>query len=379
MSGPDNPSAVINLADFEPLARQRLDQASWAYFAGGAGDEITLQANRQAWDALRLLPRVLRPLAGISTQTQLFGRRWPSPLLMAPMAAQRLAHADGEPGAALACAALGAGYVLSTQSGTTMESLAAPLRHDPDRGPLCFQLYPLGDLAWQAELLQRAAAAGYDAVLLTVDAPVSGARDRERRAGFRLPAALTSAHLPPARVGTDAQATAVTGTSRGLARDPAQWAGVALGWRDLEALCAASPLPLLVKGVLHPQDARDAVAAGAAGVVVSNHGGRTLDTALPGAEALPHVVDALAGQTTAVGAAPVVLVDGGIRRGTDVLKALALGASGVLVGRPLLWALAAQGAHGVAQALRLLQDELLMAMALCGCQRPDDADRSLLA
>lgn len=358
-------AAVINLADFEPLARQRLDPAAWAYFAGGAGDEITLQANRQTWDALRLLPRVLRPLAGIGTQAEFLGRRWPSPLLMAPMAAQRLAHADGEIGAALACAAQGAGYVLPTQSGTPLEALAAPLHQDPDRGPLCFQLYPLGDPAWHAELLQRAAAAGYDAVLLTVDAPVSGARDRERRAGFRLPAALASAHLPPA--------------GRAGAQQPTHWAAAALGWRELEALCAASPLPLLVKGVLHPQDARDAVAAGAAGVVVSNHGGRTLDTALPTAEALPRVAQALAGLPPGPAGAPCVLVDGGVRRGTDVLKALALGAQAVLVGRPLLWALAAQGAQGVALALRLLQDELLMAMALCGCRQPADAGRSLLA
>lgn len=357
---------VINLADFEALARERLDPAIWAYFAGGAGDELTLRANGQAWQALRLLPRVLQPLAGINLQTEWLGRRWPNPLLMAPMAAQRLAHPEGETAAALACAAQGAGYVLATQSGVAMEALAPLVQQDPGRGPLCFQLYPLGDHGWHAELLQRAAAAGYDAVMLTVDAPVSGARDRERRAGFRLPAAAAAAHLPP--------------PGRAAAQARKHWAQAALGFSELEALCAASPLPLLVKGVLHPQDARDAVTAGAAGVVVSNHGGRTLDTAVASAQALPRVAEALAGLPLRAGqAAPALLVDGGIGRGTDVLKALALGAQAVLVGRPLLWALAAQGAQGVALALRLLQDELLMTMALCGCRSTAQASPALLA
>ncbi len=348
---------AVNLHDFEARARARLDDSAWAYITGGAADEITLRGNRSAWDGLQLLPRVLRPLAGAGLGIALLGRRWPHPLLMAPMAYQRLAHADGECGAALACAAQGAGYVLSTQASSTIEDVASQVRDEPGRGPLWFQLYPQADPGLTQALVQRAVAAGFEAVVLTVDAPVQGARDRERRAGFTLPPGVRAVNLPPAAHGA------------GAAPD---WRGQALGWAQVEQLCQACPLPLLLKGVLHPDDACLAADIGVAGLIVSNHGGRTLDTALPSAHALPRIADALGGRLP-------LLVDGGIRRGTDVLKALALGASAVLVGRPLLLALAADGAPGVALALRLLQDELLMALALTGCRSPAEATRALLA
>ncbi len=346
---------AIALADFDALARERLGENAWAYVSGGAADEITLRDNRQAWDGLRLLPRVLQPLRHAHLAIELLGRPWPHPLLMAPMAYQALAHPDGERAAALACAAQGAGYVLSTQASTRLEDVAALVRDEPGRGPLWFQLYPQADPGLTRALMQRAHAAGFEAIVLTVDAPVHGARDRERRAGFHLPAGVAAVNLPPA-----------------VRSGASDWRAAAPTWADVDGLLAQSPLPLLLKGVLHPDDARQAATLGVAGLIVSNHGGRTLDTAVATADALPRVADAVQGSVP-------LLVDGGIRRGTDVLKALALGASAVLVGRPLLMALAAHGAAGVAKGLRLLQDELLMALALTGCATPAAVKRSVLA
>lgn len=350
--------SFANLHELEALAAARLDAGSAAYFAGGAGDEHTLAANRAAWDTLRLVPRVLQDLRGFDLGIELLGRRWPGPLLLAPVAHQRLAHADGERASALAAAAQGCGLVLSAQSSVALEDVAALVRDEPGRGPLWFQLYRQPDAGVTRELLQRAADAGYEAVVLTVDAPVQGVRDRERRAGFRVPAGVAAVNLPPA------EAPAAT-LAEHLARH-------AMGWAEAGRWIAASPLPVLLKGILHPDDARQAQQAGAAGLVVSNHGGRTLDGALPTAEALPRIADALGGDLP-------LLVDGGIRRGSDVLKALALGARAVLVGRPQVWALAAGGAPAVAQMLRLLKDETGIALALAGCASPAAATRALLA
>ena len=359
------PAATANLADHELHARQHLDDNAWAYFSGGAGDEITLRANRSAWDALPLWPRVLRPLAGGHTRVTLLGRSLAHPVLVAPIACQRLAHTDGEVAMAYAAAALGAGVVLSTQSSIALETIAQTVHPDPGRGPLWFQLYLQHDRGFTQALVQRAEAAGYEALVLTVDAPTSGVRDRERRAGFRLPPGVGPVHLaglqapPPANLSPDQSAL-----FDGLLHH-------APTWDDIAWLQSITRLPVLLKGVLHPADARLAVSLGAAGLIVSNHGGRTLDTAPATAHALPRVVQAVAG------AAPV-LVDGGIRRGTDILKAMALGASAVLVGRPVVWGLANAGAVGVAHVLRLLRDELEVAMALTGCATLADASMALL-
>lgn len=348
------PAGLHTLADHETLAQQRLDPAHWAYISGGAGDETTLRANHDTWQQWLLRPRVLQPLAGLHTRTRLLGRDWPSPVLVAPMACHRLAHPDGEHATAVAAAALGVGMVLSTQTSTPPEQVAALYLHDTDRGPLWFQLYGHNDRGWMRELLQRVHQTGYEAIVVTADAPLQGVRDRERRAGFQLPAGLCALDLPsPATPGVPAL----------LAQ--------ALQWDDLAWLVAEAGLPVLVKGILHPDDAQQAVRLGAAGVVVSNHGGRTLDTAPATASALPRVVQA-------VGGALPVMVDGGIRRGTDVLKAMALGASAVLVGRPAIWGLANAGAAGVAHVLRLLRDELEIAMALTGCATLADASQALL-
>lgn len=358
------PEGIVTLQDHESHAATRLDARAWAYFAGGAADELTLRANRQAWSDLTLLPRVLRPLAGGHTRVPLLGRTLAHPVLLAPVAYQRLAHPDGELASAHAAAALGAGLVLSTQSSVPMEAVASAMRSEAGHGPLWFQLYLQADRGHTRELVHRAEAAGYEALVLTVDAPVHGARDRERRAGFRLPPDVRAVHLsgmrpvPPAKLAPD-QSPLFDGL---LQHAPT--------WDDVAWLLAQTRLPLLLKGVLHPEDARQAVALGMAGLIVSNHGGRTLDTTVTTACALPRMADALDGQP--------LLVDGGIRRGTDVLKALALGARAVLIGRPYVFGLANAGAMGVAHVLRLLRDELEIAMALCGCRTLQDVKPDLL-
>lgn len=359
------PPDIVTLADHELQARQHLDDNAWAYFSGGAGDEITLRANRSAWDALPLWPRVLQPLAGGHTRVDLLGRTLAHPILLAPVAFQRLAHPDGELAMAYAAAALGAGIVLSTQASVSLEAVAQAVQPDPGRGPLWFQLYLQHDRGFTQALVQRAESAGYEALVLTVDAPTSGVRDRERRAGFRLPPGIGPVNLaglpppvsPPLQPGQSALFDGL------LSHAPT--------WDDIAWLQSITRLPLLLKGVMHPADACQAVSLGVAGLIVSNHGGRTLDTSPSTASALPRVTDAVAG-------AVPVLVDGGIRRGTDVLKAMALGASAVLVGRPAVWGLANAGAAGVAHVLRLLRDELEIAMALTGCATLADASPALL-
>lgn len=356
------PVGVVTLADHEAHARSRLDPATWAYFSGGAADEITLLANRSAWERLQLLPRVLRPLAGGHTRVSLLGRTLAHPLMLAPVAYQRLAHPDGELATAHAAAAQQAGLVLSTQASTRLEDVAQAVRDDPERGPLWFQLYLQPDRGFTRELVQRAEAAGYEALVLTVDAPVNGARDRERRAGFRLPPQVRAVNLDGLRHPVAGQAGAGALFDGLLQHAPS--------WDDVAWLQAQTRLPILLKGVLHPEDARQAAALKLAGLIVSNHGGRTLDTTPASAEVLPRLADVVGGTLP-------LLVDGGIRRGTDVLKAMALGASAVLIGRPYLWGLANAGAVGVAHVLRLLRDELEMAMALCGCRTLDQAGPSL--
>ena len=362
---PPLPPGVVTLADHETHAASVLDNNAWAYFAGAAADETTLQHNQDAWRALQLKPRVLRRLAGGHTRRSLLGRSLAHPILLAPVAYQRMAHPDGELATALAASAQGAGLVLSTQASLPLEAVARAVREDADRGPLWFQLYLQHDRGFNLELIRRAEAAGYEALVLTVDAPCHGARDRERRARFRLPpgiAAVNLAGLPP-RPAQDPGPGQSALFDTLLADAPT--------WDDVAWLQANTRLPVLLKGILHPDDALEAARLRVDGLIVSNHGGRTLDTALPTAAALPAIAEALEGRLP-------LLVDGGIRRGTDVLKALALGASAVLVGRPYIFGLANAGALGVAHVIRLLRDELEIAMALCGCRTLDDIGPELL-
>jgi 4-hydroxymandelate oxidase len=354
------PAGIVNLADHQSHAQSVLDASAWAYFSGGAADGLTLHDNQGAWDRLGLLPRVLRPMAGSHTRVELLGRSLAHPILLAPVAYQRLAHPDGELASALAAAAQGAGVVLSTQSSMALETIASAIRDDAARGPLWFQLYMQPERGATLDLVRRAEQAGYEALVLTVDAPVHGARDAERRADFTLPAGISAVNLPDRQ----AQASRPDGLAGGIA-------GQAPTWADVEWLQSSTRLPVLLKGVLHPGDARQAAGMKVAGLIVSNHGGRTLDTVPATATVLPRIADA-------VGDALPLLVDGGIRRGTDVLKALALGARAVLVGRPIVWGLANAGAVGVAHVLRLLRDELEIAMVLCGLRSLQDIPCDLL-
>ncbi len=352
------PPGAVSLNDYAAHAQRAMDPAAWAYLDGGAADEITLRGNEAAWRRLQIIPRVLRPMDQGHTQVSLFGRTLPWPVMVAPMAFQKLAHSEGELAVACATAAQQCGLVASAQASTELEPIAQCFLDEPARGPLWFQLYMQPTREATLALVRRAEAAGYEALVLTVDAPVHGARDRERRSGFRLPAGIRAVNLPPSAAPEGAN------LFERLSNAP--------GWADVEWLAEQTRLPLVLKGIPHPLDAQRALEAGAAGLIVSNHGGRTLDTMPPTAELLPAIVEEVAGR------APV-LVDGGLRRGTDVLKALALGATAVLVGRPVLWGLAAAGAVGVAHVLRLLRDELEIAMALSGCATPSEAATLSLA
>lgn len=349
---------VVNLHEHEQRARAVLDDATWAHFAGAAADELTLQRNLQAWREIELAPRVLQDLQDGHTRCTLLGQDWPTPILVAPMAQLCRAHPQGERATALAAAAQGCGMVLSHQTSMDLHTVAMLTRDAPERGPLWFQLYPQSDPAAQSALLQQVQAAGYEALVLTVDAPVQGVRDRERRHSSHWPAHAKAVHW---RVQTPAH-------TDGLC---AGWAAQAPTWNDVARLQNQTTLPIILKGITHPQDALQARRMGVAAVIVSNHGGRTLDTVPATATLLPRVADAVQGDLP-------LLVDGGIRRGTDVFKALALGAQAVLVGRPCLYGLAHAGAQGVAHVLRQLRDELEMAMTLCGCPKPQDIQREHL-
>jgi 4-hydroxymandelate oxidase len=298
----------------------------------------------------------------------LLGKTWPFPLLVAPMAFQRWAHADGEAGMAMAAAAQRCGMVLSHQTSTPLQTVAPLMLAEPDRGPLWFQLYWQSDKAYLQDLLQQLEAAGYEALVLTVDAPVHGVRDRERREGMQLPPGVRAVHWPQAAT----PVTDASGLCAGLANAAPTWADVA--W-----LQSMTRLPILLKGITHPQDALQAARLQVAGVIVSNHGGRTLDTLPETAHLLAPIAAAVRGHNAATPHTLNILVDGGIRRGTDIFKALALGADAVLLGRPALFGLAHAGAQGVAHVLRLLRDEFEMTLALCGCAHLQDIHPDHLA
>ena len=332
------------------------------YYGGAARDGLTLRENRAAWDRLRLYYRVLIDVAVRDLSTTVLGQRMALPILAAPTAFHCLAHPDGERATARGCGVAGAGMVLSTLSTVAMEDVAAAAS-----GPLWFQLYVYRDRAVTRSLVQRAEAAGYSALVLTVDAAIIGAREDDARNRFHLPEGMTAANLTGAGMGA---VPAGEGGS-GLERYVRELLTPRLTWADLDWLVAQTRLPVLVKGIVRADDAVMAVEHGAAGVVVSNHGGRQLDGAPPTAEALPAVV-------AAVGDRGEVLVDGGIRRGSHVLRALSLGARAVLVGRPVLWGLAVDGADGVAGMFSMLAAELDEAMALCGCPSAADIPRDLV-
>jgi 4-hydroxymandelate oxidase len=357
-------TAPLCAQDYAELARARLDPAVWTWLESGGADEHTVRANLAAWPALRLRSRVLRPLAGAHTHLTLNGQALAHPILIAPTAWHGLVHADAERATALAAAATGTPYVLSAQSGTPIEALAAL----PEPPLLWFQLYAQARREDTLALAHRALQAGARVLVLTVDAPVNGVRNAEQRSGFQVPDTIRSVHLdglsPPATRRAPPGGSPLFDS--GLLESAPTWDDVAWLRRQLPA-----GTPLWLKGILDPEDARRALDGGIDGLIVSNHGGRCLDTLPSTCEALPAVAHAVDGHVP-------ILVDGGIRRGTDILKALALGATGVLIGRPALHALAAGGAPALAHLIQVLRGELEVAMALTGCRTLADVDRGAL-
>jgi isopentenyl diphosphate isomerase/L-lactate dehydrogenase-like FMN-dependent dehydrogenase len=344
------PEAWVSLADPEREAAARLDAGPLGYFAGGAGDERTLADNAAAWARHPLLPRVLVDVAEVSTATTVLGTPVDLPVLVAPVALQKMAHPDGEAGMARAAAAAGTVMCLSTIATSTPAEVAAGA---PAEAPRWFQVYVFRDAAVTQHLVDQALDCGFEALVVTVDAPRAGRRERDLRTGFAVPEGID---MPAV--------TAACGDTAGIT--PAGFFSLvdaSLTWEGLERLCQESPVPVLVKGVHHPDDARLAVAHGASGVVVSNHGGRQLD-------GVPATADLLGPVMDEIGDDAEVLVDGGIRRGTDVVTALALGARAVLVGRPALYGLAAGGEAGALRVLQLLRDETELALRLLGAPSP---------
>lgn len=358
----------LNLFDYESSARAKLNKKAWDYYSSGAGDEVTLRDNQLAFERLKISPRILRDVSQRHMKTTVLGEALEFPILIAPMAFQCLAHPEGEIATARAASQAGIGMVLSTLATKSLEEVAA-VRHSPiaTGAPQWFQLYIHRDRGLTRALVERAYTAGYQALCLTVDAPLLGCRERDKRNQFALPPGLELANLTTL---SELELPHAAGES-GLFTYFTQQLDPSITWHDLEWLQSLYPLPLVVKGILRPEDAVRAVEYGAKAIVVSNHGGRQLDGAIASLDALATVVEAVAHRAE-------VLVDGGIRRGVSIFKALALGAKAVLLGRPVLWGLAVGGEAGVSHVIKLLQDELDLTMALCGCTSLQDIDSSLV-
>lgn len=360
----------INVFEYEQLARESLEPANWDFFAGGSDDEITVRENCQAFQRIKFLPRVLRDVRAVKMETTVQGMGISSPLLVAPTAYQCLAHPDGECATALAASKSKTVMVVSTFATRSLEEIASSHQSgaSPDGQvgsdgavvPLWLQLYTYRDLGLTGTLVQRAEAAGYQAIVLTVDVPRLGRRERDIRNAFKLPQTIRVANFDEALVSSPSS------KSTGYIPEP-----IVITWDIIAWLRSITSLPIILKGILAPADALLALEHGVNGIIVSNHGGRQLDSTITSIDALYPITQAVAGRCE-------IYVDGGIRRGTDILKALALGARAVLIGRPVIWGLAVNGAAGVQHVLELLSNELALAMALAGCPDLEAIDRSLL-
>ena len=344
-------SRPINVADYERLAEACCEPGYWGYVVGGAGDEVTLRDNAEAFRRRYLRPRMLVDVSDVTTRTTVLGTEIELPLMIAPTSLQRITHPTGEPALARAAAAAGTIYTLSTSGSVRPAELAEAVGSD---APRWFQLYWSRDREFTRDLVTEAAESGFRALVLTVDLPIAGPRERDLRTGFSFPSDLPMPNLPRTLAGTE-----YFHDTLGEVVDRS------LTWRDLEWLRAECPLPLVVKGILTAEDGALACEHGCAGVVVSNHGGRQLDGVSATLDALPEVAEAVAGRAE-------IYLDGGIRRGTDVAKALALGARAVAIGRPALWGLAAGGEEGARHVLEIFQAEIGLALLLLGCPRPED-------
>jgi 4-hydroxymandelate oxidase len=350
---------TADVTRFEPMARSRLSQMAYDYVRSGGGDEISMRANRKGFERLQLSPRVLVDVSEIDTRVNLFGSEMESPILLAPVAYHRLYHRDGEVATARGANASGAGLVISTFTTTEIDEIARNTQR-----PIWFQLYVQRDRGFTKEMVERAVASGCKAVCLTADTPVLG--NRYGQLAFGLPKELECVHLRGLSLKSP-----ITGhkTQRSSIYD--SLFDPSFNWSDLEWLKSIAGVPVILKGVLSAEDGRRAVERGADGVIVSNHGGRNLDTVPATIDALPRVVEAVAGSIP-------VMLDSGIRRGTDVLAALALGAKAVFIGRPYVYGLAAGGAQGVERVINILRDELERAMALTGRRSIAEIDASVL-
>ena len=353
-------TSFASVSDFEAVAEAKLAPMAREYLQSGAADEITLRRNRSIYDSLLLKPRVLCGVETLDTSLTLFGDKRPHPLLLSPTAYQKLFHKDGEIASAAGAAQAHTIYTASSFSTVSIEKIAASSSE-----AIWFQLYTPPDRAISADLIQRAENSGCRAIVLTVDTPVLGTRNREMRSNFHLPRGMIRENLRKYGVGLTRDAHF---TSTGVATTALD---ASLTWEHVDWVRSRTKLPLLLKGILAPEDAKLAIEHGADGIIVSNHGARNLDTTPSTLEALPGVVDAVAGKIP-------VLVDGGIRRGTDIFKALALGATATLIGRPYVYGLAVSGSAGVARVIEILLAELRAAMALCGRPALASIDKSAL-
>jgi 4-hydroxymandelate oxidase len=352
----------LTVDEYEALARERMERSAYDYYAGGSGDERTLAANRSAFDAIMLRPRVLVDVSRINVSTTVLGQPIDVPLLLAPTAFNRLAHPEGELAAARAARTSGTIMIGSTLSTCALEEVSGACG-----GGLWFQVYVYKDRTMTQELVARAEACGYRALVLTADTPLLGRRYRDVRNNFVLPPGISMRNFEAAM--SNAGRWGAHSSFSAYVHDLFD---ATLTWDAVSWLRKQTRLPVLIKGILTAEDARIATENGVDGVIVSNHGGRQLDGAVPSIQALPEVADAVGGRVD-------VLIDGGVRRGTDILKAVALGARAVCIGRPYLWALAAAGEDGVRDLIAMLREELTLAMALSG--KPDIAsiDRALIA
>lgn len=348
---------LVCLHDFEGCAQALVSSIAWEYIHSGAADEITLRANRERLDQIRLCPRVLRDVSTLDTHTALLGMDLPFPVMIAPTALHKLVHPDGELASVRGANAAGVPFSLSTLSSVSIEDVAAQAKV-----PLWFQLYIQRDRELTRSLVQRAEAAKFAGLCVTVDTPILGVRNRLQRARFMVPPEIEFANLHEIEI--KRERSGGTGAFTGVIPE-------SMTWKDIEWLQSFTRIPIVLKGILNPDDANQAAKIGVAGVIVSNHGARDLDTLPATIDALPRITDRVAGRIP-------VLMDGGIRRGTDILKALALGASAVLVGRPVLYGLGAGGEHGVERVLKILRSELELTMALSGRPTLTSIDRTLI-
>lgn len=348
------PADIVCLDDYQRYAKEFLAHDIYEYIAAGVADEHTLHRNRSAFANIELKPRLLRDFSSASTQTTLLGHNLAHPFLLAPLGYQQLCHASGELATAIAADAMDTAMVVSTLATASLEDIAAQTD-----APKWFQLYFQPQRADTSTLIARAEAAGYTAIVVTVDAPLSGLRNRAQRAGFQIPPEIEAVNISPAQK--------LTGQNAILQ----QLMAMAPQWQDLAWLKQQTQLPIIIKGVINPDDAVQLAHMGMDAIIVSNHGGRCLD-------GLPASIDALPAIRDALGSDFPILLDSGIRRGSDIIKAIALGANAVLIGRPQAFALAVAGALGVAHMLRLLKEELEITMALCGCAQIADINRDCL-